>query len=138
MVRATNGAYEHFKVIDGRDAHLIMVEKSLPDVTKFGALAHELTHLADTAATHANIEKLEQCIQRRKDEEIKPDPNNPGGGGLCFGTGCGGGSEPGGTVIHGYCEYERRIYCDTDDEGNNTTPCYIYWVLIDCVITHVT
>lgn len=118
------GAFELFQ-LSIKTAKLVMVEDSLSDGPKFETLIHEIAHLADSTATEADIAKLEACVHRRLDKERKRPPEGGGGGG-------GGGVIITITTAEGYCEYERRVYCDEDEKGNTQDPCYEEWVLIYC------
>lgn len=113
----------------GKTIDLIMVEDSLSDGPKFEALMHELTHAADTSASETDIEKVEACVERRPDKE-KPKPKPRSGGGFPPPNNPG----PGIEYDHGYCEYEWRVYCDRDEDGETQDPCYWEWVLIYCTI----
>ena len=118
------GAFELFQ-LSIKTVKLVMVEDSLSDGPKFETLIHDIAHLADSTATEADIAKLEACVHRRLDKERKRPPEGGGGGG-------GGGVIITITTAEGYCEYERRVYCDEDEEGNTQDPCYEEWVLIYC------
>ena len=40
--------------------------------------------------------------------------------------------DPNNGLIHGYCEYEGRVSCWTDDDGIDW--CYEYWIRLYCVV----
>lgn len=116
----------------GKTIDLIMVEDSLADGPKFLALIHELGHAADASATEADIAKLEACVTRRPDKEKEKPKAPPAGGG--FPPPENPGTSIGVEYEHGYCEYEWRLYCDRDEEGNTQDPCYLQLVLVYCTI----
>jgi len=119
----------HDILLGAKTWQLVMIEDNISNALKFETIMHELTHVADTSATEADIAKVEDCVRRRPDKE-KPKPKISGGGNPPQ-------SSPGPTIEYeeGYCEYEKRVYCDRDEDGNTQDPCYVYWVKVYC--THI-
>ena len=125
VVSSVWGATDAMEV-NGTRFEIIMIEDSLSSNNTFVTLIHEITHVADSTATEADIAKVEECVKREPKKE-KPKPTIGGGG-------MGGETGPGPNIEfeHGYCEFEERTYCRTDDDGNDF--CWRQWVLVYCTI----
>ena len=123
-IEVVAGSYARLTGKKGNPIHLIMTEDSLSYESMFSTIMHEIGHAVNPGAKEPDIAKMESCIKRRPDKEKKkPNPGWGGGGWVLEVTV---------NTIHGYCEYELRVYCDKDEDGNSRDPCRVVLVKVYC------
>ncbi len=124
-IKRVIGAYERLTGEYDNPVHLIMTDAKLSYESMFYAMMHEIGHAANPGASEPDISKMESCITRRPDKEREnPKPGGGGGGGWVL--------EVTVNIIRGYCEYELRVYCDKDEDGNSKDPCRVVLVKLYC------
>ena len=106
-------------------------------VETWRTLVHEGGHYGGNPNERtAEAGALNGCVSRNLQEEKKYPKNPPPDPNICEDplADCGepGDDDPGDGLIHGYCEYEGRVSCWTDDDGIDW--CYEYWIRLYCVV----